>query len=55
MKNFACALGILAATYGLAVPHHAYAQEIPAQTQLVVRTVDAIDSRNADLQTVSGG
>ena len=49
MKNSACALGILVATYGLAVPHHAYAQEIPAQTQLVVRTVDAIDSRNADL------
>jgi hypothetical protein len=49
MKNSACALGILAATYGLAVPPHAYAQEIPAQTQLVVRTVDAIDSRDADL------
>jgi hypothetical protein len=49
MKNSACAFGILAATYGLAAPHQAYAQEIPAQTQLVVRTVDAIDSRNADL------
>jgi hypothetical protein len=49
MKNPTLALGILAATYGLAVPHQVYAQEIPAQTQLVVRTVDAIDSRNADL------
>jgi hypothetical protein len=49
MKNSTLALGILAATYGLAVPPHAHAQEIPAQTQLVVRTVDAIDSRNADL------
>jgi hypothetical protein len=49
MKNSTLALGILAATYGLAVPHQSYAQEIPAQTQLVVRTVDAIDSRSADL------
>ena len=49
MKNPASALGMFAATFCLAVPHHARAQEIPAQTQLVVRTVDAIDSRNADL------
>jgi hypothetical protein len=49
MKHPVSALGIFAATFCLAVPHHARAQEIPAQTQLVVRTVDAIDSRNADL------
>jgi hypothetical protein len=49
MKKSTCALGILAATYVLAGPHQSYAQEIPAQTQLVVRTVDDIDSRNADL------
>jgi hypothetical protein len=49
MKKPATALAVLIATSCLVVPHSARAQEIPAQTQLVVRTVDAIDSRNADL------
>jgi hypothetical protein len=49
MNKSATALGILAATCCFAVPHSARAQEVPAQTQLVVRTVDAIDSRSADL------
>jgi hypothetical protein len=49
MKNPASAFAILAAMSCLAVPHPVRAQEVPAETQLVVRTVDAIDSRNADL------
>ena len=49
MKKSTSALGILVATSCLAVVHGRGAQEIPAQTQLVVRTVDAIDSRDANL------